>query len=302
MTGNMNITDPWQQTALRLADFVRIEARMPNTHAVEFGERQLAEWLKRVRSSARLNTLSVERREFLDAEVNGWLPNQAATWEANVRGVAAFYTAYGRWPNPHDTLDADRKLGVFLANQRAEEQKRMTSFTPARRAHLDLVLPEGWRGQRNSEYGEHRTNDQVWQDKAEAIVDFERVNGRLPRFSRTDRAEYLMSQWLTSQRWRANLGHLSAVRLAHLNHTLPDWRGLAVSGGQDDTWFSRATELASFIEDHSGFPRHSAAVPDERPLTSWLWRQRTLANHGTLRGDRLVHLNLLLPGWNPRSA
>jgi len=144
MSYNGHTDAHWQQTAARLAAFVQGESRMPNTHSPDADERQLAEWLKKVRTNARRGKLSADRTDYLNTEVRGWLPDRHAQWQLNVRNLTAFYEQQGRWPR-HTGSGYEHKLSVFLSNQREEDRRGMSSLTTARREHLDSVLPE-WRG------------------------------------------------------------------------------------------------------------------------------------------------------------
>ncbi len=137
-------------------------------------------------------------------------------WQAKADEYAAFVAVRGRVPERRSEDPAERKLHVWMLNQRAARSGRSTStWSPQRQAYLDRVLP-GW----------DRDRDDTWRHHADSLAAFVAEHGRLPRQRSADTHERRLWFWLRRQRdaltTRSNTAW-GAERQQHLDRRLPGW-------------------------------------------------------------------------------
>jgi hypothetical protein len=235
-------------------------------------------------------------------------PSKQQVWFATADALVAFATEQGRLPN-----QGEGSLGVWLKNQRqAAHGTGKRTWNAERQAYLDERLP-GWAqyASRPSSAGNEsraRQNaDRAWRQRADAVIAFYEMYGRLPRERRGTR-EAQLGRWLVTQR-RARRGAKSGCvwtpeRAAYLDQHLPRW-----GDAMRVAWHENLDATVAFVAEHGRFPRRlgarSAETREENRLHSWLVRERKVQSVGYRqagREQRRALLDARLPGWAEGNA
>lgn len=151
----------WRASARTVGLFRTRTGRWPSARADDPEERTLSTWLQNCRTSAgggKGHVWTADREAFIDKVAPGWrgvrntLRGQSeAWWQANAEATGDFSTANGRWPSPKATDQPERRLGLWLANQRtAARGTGSVIWNPERQSFLDRVAP-GWQGTRKEQ-------------------------------------------------------------------------------------------------------------------------------------------------------
>ena len=268
----------WLQRASALAAFVRDNDRMPYQ-----SDGPLGQWLNTQRRASRgmgEGTWSPDRQAWLDMQVPGWAetPDHDAIWSQHAKEVADYARNSGRLPT-----QSDGPLGRWLDNQRRAFQESRSVMTPGRRAWLDENVP-GWRAS---------FRDRAWQERAEALFDFVRENGRMPY-----KRDGALGQWLSAQRQAAaGTGRYrwTAERGAWLDEHVPGW-----ADPIEALWNATAEKLVAYFTESGHLPTGGAGE-----LGRWLKAQRQ-ASRATSRARwnpaREAFLDEHVPGWRGAST
>ena len=134
-----------------------------------------------------------------------------------------------------------------------------------------------------------------WQKKLDAVVAFHAEHGRIPAFVPEQRAETVMSTWLSSQRAKARRGTLCPVRLKMLDDSLPEW--LFVPDGPI-AFEERCREVGEFFFDHWRHPFNCSDNWEENVLGSWLLNQKRFHRNQSLRPANVELLGHYAGAWN----
>lgn len=160
---------------------------------------QIMAWARRQRHAP----LSDEQSAALDVVYPSWRHAKEELWHARLDAVAAFVAACGRYPSQRAADPAEKRLGVWLKNNRTGG----IQSTPERRAVIDTRLT-GW----------NLTRDDVWMARLEETAARVAGLGRLPRRAGSPAES-------TARRWLDRQVNESPARLQALDDRLPGWCG-----------------------------------------------------------------------------
>lgn len=209
-------------------------------------------------------------------------PGRDKVWDANLSSLAAFVAERGRLPNLRAGDAQERRLGIWLNNQR--EHHRKGALRPNRKASLDARLP-GWDAGSSVSFLRYLA----------CVESFVAQHGRLPAQSTKVPSENRLGQWLNRQSQRDRKGSLPTDLKALLDARLPGW-----GKGLGDRWEANLTRVAIFVDRHDRLPNQRGSDADERHLAVWLANQRRYERMGTLPPGRKALLNARLPCWEGR--
>ncbi|MGW9159322.1 hypothetical protein [Microbacterium sp. NPDC055665] len=137
-------------------------------------------------------------------------------WKAKADAFAAFIAERGRHPERKSADPRERRLHVWMLNQRAARVGRSSSsWSPQRQEYLDWILP-GW---------DHDRHD-TWRQHADRLTAFVAEHGGLPQQRSADILERRLWYWLRRQRdtLSTTSGARSTVeRREHLDRHVPAW-------------------------------------------------------------------------------
>lgn len=179
---------------------------------------KLGAWLSSQRSAANrgLTSMTPERIGLLDQLAPGWrehLP-QPNTWSHRLEELVTFRANEGRWPSQTAADAAERKLGVWLSNQR--QLARKGNLATGKWVDLDLRAP-GW---------DPGPRDEAWLRTAEALGEFRHRHDRWPSKAADDVKERKLGSWLHNRRQDARTGAgWTPERAAHLDRVASGWNG-----------------------------------------------------------------------------
>lgn len=129
--------------------------------------------------------------------------------------LAAFIEREGRTPSAGSVDVAEKRLGVWLNNQRAAY--RRGTLLPARQNSLDSTGP--WR-----ELSRRFHDAATWYERLRLLTEFRAEHGRWPSYKNyADDAEKDAGVWLHVQRQQASREQLSDARRDALDQAVPGW-------------------------------------------------------------------------------
>lgn len=208
--------DTWTPNLSALHRFLAAHSSWPSRRSADPAEVQVGYWLRRQReAAARGDTaFTVDRRSQLDAAAPGWDRVPVDEWDDLLADLAAFRTAYDRWPRSRAVDPAERVLGKWLQTQRSTSKSGRPRFTDVRRGALDIAAP-GW----------DAVPAAAWPRQLSEVSDFWETHGRWPQKTSVDAVERSLSFWLSNQRSDASGGvsALTVERRAELDRMLPGW-------------------------------------------------------------------------------
>ena len=113
-----------------------------------------------------------------------------------------------------------------------------------------------------------------WQVRFERMEEFVRLYQRFPRKGSKDGFEASLSNWLTSQHRRLNLGRLPSQRLQRLQSTsialiqkrVEKW----LAGSSETIFKQRCQDIRKYMQKHNQLPSRSSPDPETRKLGYWL--------------------------------
>lgn len=136
-------------------------------------------------------------------------------WQMKADEFAAFIAEHGRAPERRSANARERKLHIWMLNQRAARAGRSTStWSPQRQTYLDRLLP-GW----------DRNRHDTWHQHATGLATFVTAHGRLPQQRATDTQELRLWYWLRRQR-DSKIGCTASwttEREEYLGRHVPGW-------------------------------------------------------------------------------
>ena len=268
--------------------FVDSHRRPPSQTSQDQEERRLHHWLTNQRSALTEGRMHQETRAAISAELPGWdapsgrprrAPVPKVTFEERIIELDSYLAANdGLLPPSNGGRPEEAGLGPWLRYQ--ARLLNRGALDASRREKLDRCAP-GWAGKTR--------NDSKWEVRAAELEAFVKSEGRLPRSTKYDDAERSLHAWLR----RARDGELTEEQEAHLDASIPGWRG----GPVPDSWADRVREIEEFVEQHGHFPRASGATAEESRMGYWLTRQRGARKKGKLAPEAAAMLTSALPGW-----
>ncbi len=279
---------PWRERADELGRFTRDHGRWPQKRSGDPAEQSLAHWRKNQRVSVRKEEArygTSDRRAYLDEVAPGW---SASRWEERADELGRFTRDHGRWPRKRSGDPAERSLARWLRDRRAEA-KDVTRRADAAERHeyLDRVAP-GWAS--TVRWGS-------WLERADALREFHRENGRWPSLRSKNPHELSLADWQLRQRAYVAQGAngQATARRQHLDAIVPGWEGRGLI-----PWEVQAAELASFVAHHQRWPSPTGPEAGERRLAEWHKVQRLKLHRsdaGPAQRERRAVLDRTVRGW-----
>lgn len=245
----------WEAMRAACESFYEENGMWPHTSSNDPAERRLGEWLGRMRSQGRRETLPEAQRTALDAMSRrvgyDWaLPRHLPTgqgqtvgdaagapvdrpdrWAERLAAAEAFFVAYHRWPRGGGEEPAESDLGWWLARQR--QRRRDHALSEEHGAALDAL------------------SQRVGQDW--------RTQPRDPDADSRPHRAYAVSAEGKAGRQRA----------------------------QDSQWEIKRATLESFYVRMGRWPRRNAVEEVEHALAAWHATQRSQQRRGDLDPARL---------------
>ena len=136
----------------------------------------------------------------------------------------------------------------------------------------------------------------IWRRRAREALDFQSINGRLPR-SDGDPKERSLYFWLAEQRLQFEHGVLPSTKV----YLLRDLKGWDINKNKallDEKWHARLNALIKFVAEHSRLPQYrSYSTENERQLGVWLHNQRQRRSRGRLPQSRIEELDSAVQNW-----
>ncbi|MFJ2509587.1 helicase associated domain-containing protein [Arthrobacter citreus] len=137
----------------------------------------------------------------------------------------------------------------------------------------------------------------TWQERADELGSFLRINGRFPRGYVEDESK--LYTFLQYQREKCRRGKLSGDQKSTLDEQVPGWLTLPKRERETALWEQRADELEDFLSKHGRYPSYKAAnEPHEAVLATWVTAQRRSFRVGSLNPEREKRLDDVSPFWN----
>ncbi|MGW9111870.1 hypothetical protein [Microbacterium sp. NPDC055683] len=214
----------FRANVLAIAAFEDENGRWPTKASSDKLERSLGHTLHELRQAARGNGTmrwTREREQFLDEHAPGWRgaresPN--ARFARRVDDVAHFHSRRGRFPSTSASDSWETMLGRWLTSVRNAQKGRGSFEWTPERASMAAKLPDGWEGV---------DHDARFEERAIALRDFLRSEGRTPRSTAEEAGERRLAVWLAKVRFAARGGETSLVmndrRRAALDEHVPGW-------------------------------------------------------------------------------
>ena len=138
----------WRANCDSVGDFYRSKGRWPSTMSPDGEERRLGVWLAGQRDHRKRGSpsWSVGRESYLNEVAPGWRGPGLETrrWKIVADEVGLFLVAQRRWPSQQAADKAERRLGLWLRDQRRNERNGYRAWTSERGEYLDKVV-SGWR-------------------------------------------------------------------------------------------------------------------------------------------------------------
>ena len=280
----------WESIADSVGRFNHEHHRWPSQTGHEPTERRLGKWLSNQRSNERTgsNRWTAERTACLDAVAAGWRGDDPQTqWESIADSVGRFNHEHHRWPSGRASNPNERRLGVWLSSQRANERTNSSAWTAERGTYLDVVA-DGWRG---------KGAPKPWESLADDVAQFYHEYRRWPYARATSPTEQRLGQWLRNQRTaeRKRSKGWTAERGTYLDKVAAGWRGEDRQTQRQST----ADEVGRFHREQQRWPSSTANDMAERHLAQWLSQQRRnerLGSNGWTT-ERGAYLDRVAPGW-----
>lgn len=138
-------------------------------------------------------------------------------WMATANEFVQFLSSHARFPRRASKDSRERRLHIWMLNQRAARVGRSTStWSVARQEYLDSLLP-GWDTDRH----------ETWEQHAADLAAFVYENARFPRQRSENTHERQLWAWLRRQRDQQASGQApwTAQRQEHLDRHVPGWAG-----------------------------------------------------------------------------
>jgi len=284
----------WQDRLAEVSDFYNKNGRNPSSTVTE--EQTLASWFTMQRVRLRSGNMRADRAALLDEKLPHWRETSSRTdrFSTNLAEYLAFIEANDRTPVSSSEDDEERKLAIWMSNQKAQARRGDASLDSI--ALLDEKIPgwNEWQRQKQSRADNYPT----WDENLDLLVEFLDETGVKPVFECDSKEERRLAAWLNNQRRMFRKGQMAADRIAALNTAVPTWNDLSRNDGK---WSRNLTEVKSFFEKTGHAPSANATEADERRLARWFFEQKRKAAAGEL-GERSAEFEALLPNWEDIKA
>ena len=263
-----------------------------HSHPDRIKDPKLYQWAQRMRSSYRQGILADSYVRQLEALSFAW-DLHTARWEQRFEELCSFQQEFG---HPHPTSLQNRRLYVFVQNQRREYKRLVlgekSTLTEDRYERLVAIGLE-W----------YRSHERAWETRYEELLDYIEEHGHCSVPCGWD-DNYQLGLWCMNQRTAYRLfqrGEKTAMtedRIKLLDEVAFIWNR------QDANWKYMYQRLKEFQEQHGDYkiPTNDWENAD---LRLWLIRQRHLYNS---QSNRLTKERMeLLEGlpkfsWKGRSG
>ena len=208
------VDDWWFERAVLVSVFLRKRGRLPTP-----GDGPIGAWLSSQRSTLHAGepSMTAERQTVLDGFAPGWrvfLPAPGLPWPERAEEVIRFREVKDRWPSQIAADEDERRLGVWLSNQRSQAHRG--ELSNKKRAALDGYLP-GW---------DTGSREKTWYGNADALGAFFREHDRWPSKSAVGQEERRLGYWLHNRRQDAcTAAGWASERATYLDKVASGWNG-----------------------------------------------------------------------------
>lgn len=192
----------------------------------------------------------------------------------------------GRFPQKRSKDEEERKLGIWLNNQRQGSRKKNCN-TPVK-VYLDENLP-GWLN----------SKEQQAMEQAVRVVKWKRERGEFPNKYSKNKEEKFLGKWLSAQKMalkgKGTYTTYPSV-INYLNTECPEWTDTLEKISMD-----RAIEFVEWVNEHGKFPSSTSKDAIERKMGTWLCGQKqSLKDNSTAVCYPSVqkYLNDNTPDWS----
>jgi len=268
--------DVWHSNYHALTSFARERGRVPSEEG-SGEEKRLGKWCSRQRQYYKKGKLENDKVAMLEV-IRGWYWSATLTrdaiWDENHEHVEAFIKSNKGLPSATSKDARERKLGIWLRNQRAIDRRGKLSL--GRKEKLDEILAA------------RHTREAIWDENHEQVAAFIKRNGRAPSTCAKDASERSLGMWLSNQRALDRRNELAAGRKERLSE-IPAARHI-----REAIWDENHEQVVAFIKMSRRRPSAGAKDVRERKLGVWLCSQRLLDRQNKLAAGRKKRLDGIL--------
>jgi hypothetical protein len=235
---------------------------------------QLIAWASRQKKAP----LSAAQATAMDSVYPAWRQTLNGAWFTKLEAVEAFFAADGRFPRAASAEPSEKRIGIWLAAQRAKSEL----LSAERRKLIDERLP-GWN---------ISLHDSRWNQRLDALVEFIAGHDRTPTAKENDKASRTIGVWLNTQRHASDMPD---HRKEQLDVKVPGWNRTT-----EDKWKEEFDFVVAYCSQHGRLPTDHPQDPRITAAAQWVRTQRT--NAGNMPQCRVESLDAALPGWRLRNA
>ncbi|MBY0110242.1 MAG: Helicase associated domain protein [Candidatus Babeliaceae bacterium] len=269
----------WDEGFLLLCDYLKTNGNLDIPYKFVIDGFNLNQWVQIQRRMFRKKLISLDRIKKLES-LDGWTWDFFdKKWDMGIKKLNSFYIREGHLNIPHDYIEQEFKLGVWIRNKK----KSYKDGNLPRDKQLILVNYPEW--QWDNEV------DIKWDNHFSLLQEFERIKGhsRVPRGYKLN--GFNLDVWVSTQR-RANfLNKLSAEKIKKLE-SLSGWTWNTIDYNNEKGFEA----LDKFVtrEGHALVPTNH--VEADFKLGVWVSKQRLYYAKGTLKKDLYCRL-ITYPDW-----
>ena len=245
----------------------------PATEYVDERGFKVGAWVRRQRFMRRVDALTTEQVELLEALPSWTWDAKEESWRQHVTSLRAFVASKGRIPRRGETEEA-----LWLNQMRGSYREGV--LPQDKIATLEAIPGWSWHA--------HQTS---WDEHFEVLSSYAQREGHaLPLVDWVEEGVPI-GKWASKQRHAYVKGRLSTERRARLE-SLPGWAWDA----NDARWNSHYYAMVAFArrEGHSRPKRRW--IETGLKIGGWAGHQRSAYGQGQLSADRITRLEAL-PGW-----
>ncbi|CAE8720533.1 unnamed protein product [Polarella glacialis] len=280
----------WRERLKDLAIFVTLNSRLPSFTKYNATEASLECWLRGImRDRARLSSEKLELLQSAHPLIWGKVDSQIkrlssydCAYKRKCEQLAIFMQSENRLPCHGGKKGPEVQLAIWLSDQRSAFDK----LTTTQRNALQEVHPK--LADQVRRWGQPMLS---FSSRCEALGEFVRQHGKLPRVSSAFVDEITLGEWLSNQktRFEKNIMSESQWRLIRNAHPI-----LADRADSWQTplykWHKKCEALGAFVTQHGHRPRAASTNRQERSFASWLNAQGQNLKEGRLTQDQASEL------------
>ena len=276
----------WERGLEALHGFLKENGgRWPTSNSADATERKSSEWIAMQRDAYKRGVLETERVQRLEA-VKGWVWVVRDTqWYETLEEFKAFRFANNqKWPSKHSGDQTEKALGQWYFRQRRLHDNGKLSAE--RVAELEKIPDWSW-----------EETPKKWNDSYGRLVDFVRINGRMPKANGSTVEEKSLLVWAKSQKSLYRKNGLSKRNISRLE-AVDGWEWQSQKDRIDkvELWHKHFAELKDFLATRKRWPSSWKSGEAELALSLWIGDQRKAYKSQGLDNECVRLLNSV-DGW-----